>query len=141
MRKPRSLANLPSLRAAQIVTAAYCGQFNFPLTVGENWRRLLTLSQLHPSSLTAALTGASSLVQQFPAEQDWWQQRQKAVAIASQKWQQVASAVSLLQMIPWIDGVFVTGSLAMNSVTPNDDIDFLIVTQPQRLWLTRLWVG
>jgi hypothetical protein len=42
--------------------------------------------------------------------------------------------------VPWIKGIAVTGSLAMNNVVENDDCDFLIVTQPRRLWLTRLAV-
>jgi hypothetical protein len=40
-------------------------------------------------------------------------------------------------MLPYVRMVAVTGALAMNNVEPRDDIDFLIVTEPERLWITR----
>jgi hypothetical protein len=46
----------------------------------------------------------------------------------------------LLQLIPGVRFVGVTGSLAMASAVPEDDIDFLVISAADRLWLTRALV-
>jgi D-beta-D-heptose 7-phosphate kinase/D-beta-D-heptose 1-phosphate adenosyltransferase len=46
--------------------------------------------------------------------------------------------VQLIKLIPWVKMIGITGALAMNNSTENDDIDLLIITTKNRLWLTRL---
>jgi len=46
--------------------------------------------------------------------------------------------VKVLKIIPWIKMIAVTGALAMNNSSKDDDIDFLVITAKNRLWLTRL---
>lgn len=46
----------------------------------------------------------------------------------------------LLQLIPGVRFIGVTGSLAMASAVPDDDIDFLIIAAKNRLWVTRALV-
>lgn len=43
----------------------------------------------------------------------------------------------VVKKIPWIKAVVVTGSLAAGGGKPSDDVDFMIITQKNRLWLTR----
>jgi len=45
--------------------------------------------------------------------------------------------VRVLRLIPFIKMVAVTGNLAMRNANQEDDIDFLIITQRKRLWLSR----
>lgn len=47
-------------------------------------------------------------------------------------------ASDVLNIIPTIQLVGITGSLAMNSAKENDDIDLMIITCPKTLWITRL---
>ncbi|MBI1872248.1 hypothetical protein HYS10_02385 [Candidatus Collierbacteria bacterium] len=47
---------------------------------------------------------------------------------------------SFLSSIPTIKFIAATGSLAINHAKPNDDIDLMIVTSKNTLWLTRLFV-
>lgn len=49
-------------------------------------------------------------------------------------WQKARLVARVLRYIPFIDGIFVTGSLAVENAKKADDLDFLILTRPQRLW-------
>lgn len=46
----------------------------------------------------------------------------------------------LLKIIPWIKLVGISGGLALKDASKSDDIDFLIITQENRLYLSRLFV-
>ena len=48
--------------------------------------------------------------------------------------------VEILKKIPWIRLICVTGSLSAFNVDENSDIDILIVTSKNRVWLTRFYV-
>lgn len=56
------------------------------------------------------------------------------------KWGMAYRYGARLAKIPFIQAIFVTGSLAMNNCKKSDDIDFMIVTSPDTLWLTRFLV-
>lgn len=45
---------------------------------------------------------------------------------------------SLLAKFPTVKGVFITGALAMNNAKEESDIDLMILTKKNSLWLTRL---
>ena len=47
---------------------------------------------------------------------------------------------TLLSTIPWIKMLTVTGATAKNNAVKNDDIDIFIVTEKNRLWITRSFV-
>lgn len=44
----------------------------------------------------------------------------------------------LLKIIPWIKLIGVSGSLSMLSSQKTDDIDFFVITEKNRIWLSRL---
>lgn len=56
------------------------------------------------------------------------------------KWGIAYRYAAKLAKISFIQAIFVTGSLAMNNCKKSDDIDFMIVTSPNTLWLTRFVV-
>jgi len=45
-----------------------------------------------------------------------------------------------LKHVPYVRGIFVTGSLSKWICPPEGDIDFMIVTEPGRLWIVRLFL-
>lgn len=46
--------------------------------------------------------------------------------------------IRLIKVIPWVKMIGITGALAMGNSGQDDDIDLLIITQGNRLWLTRI---
>ena len=57
---------------------------------------------------------------------------------AQLKWKIARRVGRLLQYVPFVRGIFVTGSLAIMNTNDESDLDLLIVTHPERIWLTRL---
>lgn len=53
------------------------------------------------------------------------------------KWRIAHKTASELAKITFIEAVFVTGSLSMNNCKKNDDIDLMIITKPNTLWIAR----
>ncbi len=53
------------------------------------------------------------------------------------KWREVDELMRVARKVPFLSAVAVTGSVAMNQAVLNDDLDFLIVTQPGALWIVR----
>ncbi|MEK7154527.1 MAG: hypothetical protein AAB697_00195 [Patescibacteria group bacterium] len=57
------------------------------------------------------------------------------------KWKIAKRVGEQLRHFPSISAVFITGALAMNNCPANDDIDIMIVTSPNTLWITRFFVN
>ncbi len=144
-----------------LATLCYTSQFGYPLTSDETAHRLVTLSKLktlkvklfdNPLAITSEIDKilfelkALGLIQQ---SESWWyisgfenhvQNRVKNGNFSKTKWQEAAQAIRLLSYLPWIESAWITGALAMDNACKDDDIDWMIVTTPGRLWLTRLLV-
>ncbi len=73
------------------------------------------------------LKGRTSLVKQ----------RIKKQKLADQRWKKISRITKLLQTIPYIRLIMVSGSLAMNNPRKESDIDLLIVTKAGRIWTCR----
>lgn len=65
--------------------------------------------------------------------------RLKREKISREKLKIAKKACKLLSKIPTVKFVGVTGGLAMLNAGPDSDIDLMIITSKNRLWLTRLW--
>ncbi len=64
--------------------------------------------------------------------------RQKKEKYSQVKLQKTRKMAGILRLIPEIKMIAVTGTLAMSNADRNDDIDLLIITSCNRLWLTKL---
>jgi len=52
----------------------------------------------------------------------------------------VEGVVNILKKVPWVKLIGATGALAAFNATKDDDIDIFIITEKNRLWLTRGFV-
>lgn len=66
------------------------------------------------------------------------QVRNQRAACSVEKWNRARRVARLLRIIPTIQLVGITGGLAMNNASDDDDIDVFIVALPRTLWITRL---
>ncbi|MGB9706679.1 MAG: hypothetical protein ACPLXP_01200 [Microgenomates group bacterium] len=134
---------------AILKTLAYADVFDYPLTIKELYRFLIIKRPLSFSSFREVLRriqanekrievkgkyfflrGRGKIVN-IRKKRERWSQKKIKIARRVTKW---------LRLIPTVKMVAVTGALAMKNSDKNDDIDLLIVTAKNRLWLTRILV-
>lgn len=158
---------MASLRTRLFVTLLYSWTFGFPLTTAEWVRRLYRskktaavlpnttelyseIVSLHQQKLLSkdgpyfvplmmrADTNATELSPSTTGSPRLSAHaRLQRHAIAQQKKAEIAPVVRFCRYIPWVAGVALTGSVAVNNAQKNDDVDFMIVCAPHRLWLVR----
>ncbi|MFH0907017.1 MAG: hypothetical protein ABIC36_01080 [bacterium] len=63
--------------------------------------------------------------------------RQKS---AHKKWKKVRRIINLFQIIPYIRMIGITGSLALGNSKKQSDLDFFIITAPNRIWISRILI-
>lgn len=146
---------LRPLEQALLYTLAYTTQFQYPLTPAELSERLIFALDdrvlLTRVTTTQIVKGIKRLVKLrllhkedeylvLPGFENTVQTRAKRQAITAARQPELTQFVSLVQQCPWVAAVFVTGSFALANGEKDADIDFLVVTYPQRLWLARLWL-
>jgi len=61
--------------------------------------------------------------------------------ISAQKWRHCLARAYWFQSVPWIRGMFVSGSLALGTVSPESDFDIFVLVEPKRLYLARLFLS
>jgi len=144
-----------------LLTVAYSAKFGFPLSRGEIRRRVFRIDQKvgsreknewFPSKIIDLAIDRLVSTSRLNFDGKWYRlvvknsqfpnylDRQQLLKQSQKKCRQTQPLIKYLAKISWIEGVAITGSLALNAADEKADADFLIVTQPNRLWLTRLLV-
>ena len=140
--------------AKQILLAlGYTAQFEYPLTLSELRRRLPSIEQEWPRPTMDAIAQIVSLLEKKKlvvrykkyvslvsddrSLQELISTRKQRRKSALQKKQEAEELFVFLQKIPFISGVLITGSVAMQNATKDDDVDFLIITKPGTMWVAR----
>ncbi len=136
------------LEHAILKTVAYADVFDYPLTLPEiqhyligeparyeNTRELLVNGGLVPDQLRY-LEGLFTL----PGREEIVSVRQKRAAAAEILWPKATYYGQLIAKLPFVRMVALTGALAMRNIDPGADLDYLIVTESGRLWVSRAMV-
>jgi hypothetical protein len=134
------------LTQAILHTIVYADLFDYPLRVNEIHRYLIG----YPASLAMVekrLQQDSQLAERLTSQPPFWLLRgrehlaglrREREAFSQVLWQRAKRYARLVAAVPFVRMVSVTGSLAMNNViSPRDDIDLMIVTAGNRVWLAR----
>jgi len=142
-----------SLQRKQLLTLAYTQQFSYPLTPFELYIRLFSSSYISVKYFVSQLQALIdsnfvvysqgflflSFLSTAKINKLITIRKQRSV-YSTKKWREAYSFIQFAKHIPFISGIAVTGSLSVDNAVINDDVDFLIITDKRRLWITRLIV-
>jgi len=135
----------PQVEQAAIRTVAYADVFDYPLDAREV-HRYLHGTAATPEATETALARCSApggaLCQRdglytLPGRESLVAVRHRRAATADRLWPAALSYGRLIAGLPFVRMVAITGSLAWHNVDAEADIDYLIVTAPDRLWVCR----
>ena len=130
---------------AILATVAYSDVFDMPIELDRLHRFLLGVVATRDEVETGAARLAESGIIGLAGDLAYLPGREEVLAIHAERvaraetmWSQAISWGRALGSLPFVRAVAVTGGLACDSVADHDDIDYLIVTEPGRLWTARL---
>jgi hypothetical protein len=134
----------PVLSNAILHTAAYADVFDYPLTTTEIHRYLMGIhapreaveQSLRDVRILNSIEGFYTL----PGREALTRVRRQREQAATRLWPTAIRYGHFIANLPFVRMLAVTGSLAMNNVNDNSDIDYLIVTSARRLWMCRAMV-
>lgn len=138
---------MQSIEDAVFRTILYADVFSFALTRREIHHFLIADAPVSAEQVESALTTLLALGRVVHDEglyMLWGRDHLAAVrrqreSIALIQWRQAKRYGAWLSRLPYIRMVALTGSLAMhNSASAHDDLDYVLVIAPGRVWLARL---
>lgn len=135
------------LKRSILLTVAYSGVFAFPLTLSEIRQRLLKLANVSWAELAVTITQLINekkirqragffAVKKLPAIS----QRLHRKNITDQKLKDAQRLIKVARILPWIKGLAISGSAAVDNAKQADDVDWLVITAKNSVWLVRPWL-
>lgn len=142
-----------------LATVSYYDIFDYPLTGFEIWRLLIREKSKptdpaglsHQSAVTAgdvfeALHRSGELREKLGHRFGFYsllgrerivEKRLGRKKLADRKWKKLRSVFRLLVLVPFVRGIFVSGSLAMENSKEDSDVDIIVVARHGRIWTVR----
>ncbi len=139
--------SMNSVDAAILRTVLYADLFNFPMRL-EEIHHFLIADQPYPlPAVQTALLKSSLLSCYLECHEGYFivRGRHELIAIRAQReassarlWSPARECGRWLAQLPYVRMVGLTGSLAVrNAAADDDDLDYMVVTAPGRVWLAR----
>ena len=130
-----------ALERMVLETLAYSDVFDYPLTAEEVHRALP-----HPATLQDVTASLEGLGEHVTAAGPYFALAGRAELVATRERRGAASRAlvrradaygRVIAALPFVRMVGLTGSLAVDNAEAGDDVDYLVVTAPGRVWLAR----
>jgi hypothetical protein len=141
-RTDRSEPGRAALERAIVQTVAYADVFDYPLTADEIHRYLIGISAgrgtvrgFLSGSLPSTLSRSGRYFT-LAGHEASVETRKVRSAQAADYWRHAVHYGRRMSALPFVRMVAVTGALAMDN-NADGDIDYLVITEPGRLWLCR----
>lgn len=140
--------DLSAVETGILQAVAYSDIFDYPLTGSEIHRYLVgvraswkTVEKLldHGRPVSGLLASESGYFL-IPGREEIVETRRRRAAVAARMWPRAERYGATIGQLPFVRMVAVTGALAMDNVDPGTDIDYLVITEPGRLWVCRALV-
>lgn len=136
------------LCAGILHTVAYSDIFDYPLTAQEIHRYLIGVraslgqvrSCLHDSHWASLHLSERDGYFALPGREAVVDTRRRRTQVSAALWRKAARYSRWIASLPFVRMVAVTGTLAVDNAEPGADVDYLIVTEPNRLWIVRTLV-
>jgi len=127
------------MQAAILKTLAYSDIFDYPLRLDEI-KKYLIGTKTEEIQIDPKLVGEKDGFYFLKNREKIVELRKKRTQWSKKKWKIARAAANKLKIIPTLKMIGITGTLAMDNCQEDDDIDLLVITGANGLWLTRLLV-
>lgn len=149
---------MTSLQKAVLATIVYYDTLGFPLTSWEVGCYLISPQRISPGlkeEEPAILENIQDSLEQLraegkmeeclgfyflPGKRHLYQERMEKNKLAEIKWKKARRYLYWMQLLPFTEGVFVSGSLALGHTGEESDLDILVVAKEGRIWTARLLI-
>lgn len=141
-----------ALKKNIIFTIVYYNVLDFPLTTFEVWQNLISVSgKKNMTSLNEVRKVLTEVKNEDKVDfhDGFWMLKGRKELIKNRikkqknsirKIKKLRFYSRLLTLLPYVRGIFLTGTLAMGKTSPQSDWDVLIILKEDRIWIGRFWV-
>jgi hypothetical protein len=120
----------------------YFDVFNWPLTRPELVRFVApsepeAIDRVCERLIADGTLGGRGPFVHLPGKHANIERRQRSAQRAEQVWPAARRAAAVLARMPFVRGVLITGGLSKGAADEDSDVDFLLVVEPGRVWITK----
>jgi hypothetical protein len=135
--------NPSSIREGCFLTLRYFGIFRYPLTQEEIHRfNPVSATEMETHEVLNALVSENSICRignffLFDNNDEWIAERLKGHERALGLLKKSSKFASIIASFPFVRGIAISGSLSKFYASEHPDIDYFVLTDPDRLWIAR----
>lgn len=133
-----------SFKKSIIKTLAYADVFDYPLTLEEIWKYLISEDIVTKEKLKGEIAGLNSEIKKqgkfyfLQGRSKIIEKRKRREEESKEKIAKLKKIIPFLSFVPTVQFIGVSGALAMQNAERQDDIDLFVITKKNTLWVTRL---
>jgi len=138
------IASKENLSSAILKSVAYYDMFKYPLKADEicysvnyNCTQNNSFATVLEDLCNKQMLHKSNDFYSLEENEDWIKRRKKGNAVAQKYLEKAYEVSGFIAAFPFVRGIMLSGSLSKNFMDESGDIDYFIITKPNRLWVCR----